>query len=280
MAQAGNRLYNSGMAGEVLAVRVNSCGRMRCAPDWSWDTAPGLPDYDLVTIHSGRGEYLAAEGAFPARAGTCLLLRAGARYRGSLDPADPMTVTWVHFDYLGARGRPVRRSEAELPGLHRALETPAFFFALLDRLLEAWAGREPEAAGAWLDAALRELRRQDARPRWSGQALEQSRAILELCARIRSEPGARWRAGEMAGRLYCTADHFARLFRRYAGASPGEFVVRARLDAAMGLLRSSSHGVKRIAELLGYPDISAFSRQFKAKTGLSPSAYRSGGRRD
>jgi transcriptional regulator GlxA family with amidase domain len=80
----------------------------------------------------------------------------------------------------------------------------------------------------------------------------------------------------MARRLYCSPDHFARLFRKHAGNSPGDFVVRARIDAAMGLLRSSSHSVKRIAELLGYPDVCAFSRQFRQKTGRTPTEHRRG----
>jgi AraC-like DNA-binding protein len=257
-------------------VRVNSCGRVRCAPDWAWDTAPGLPDFDLITVHGGRGEYRAGGDVFPARAGTCLLLRPGVRYLGTTDPGDPMTVTWVHFDYLGTRGRRTRPVEGQLPAPGRALEKPGFFYELLDRLLAA--GREDRGAesGLWLSAALSELGLQDRRPRWSGQELEQARAVEGLCARIRREPGARWRVAEMSRRLFCTADHFARLFRKYAGSAPGEFVVRARIDAAMGLLRSSSQSVTRIAELLGYPDVCAFSRQFKQKTGATPTAYRRG----
>ncbi len=259
-----------------LNLRVNSCGRMRCSPDWSWDTAPGLVDFDLITIHGGRGEYRGIQEAFAVQSGSCLLLRPGARYIGSLEPDDPLDVTWVHFDCLGSQ-RAVRDPGAPgLPAVHRSLEQAGFFFELLERLLGAFRlGRASEAA-MWLGGALCELNRQDARPQWSGAELEQAREFEELCARIRREPGARWRVAEMARRAYVTPDHFGRLFRKYAGTTPGDYVLRARIDAAMGLLRSSSHSITRIAELLGYTDVYAFSRQFKQKAGMAPTEYRRG----
>ena len=175
-----------------------------------------------------------------------------------------------------AGGAPRHPQGDRLAVLYRTLEKAGFFFDLLERLLSAFRSASAAEAELWLRGALSELQRQDARPRWSGAELEQSRLVEELCARIRREPGARWRVPEMARRAYVTSDHFGRLFRKYAGTTPGEFVLRARIDAAMGLLRSSSHSVTRIAELLGYIDVYAFSRQFKQKTGMAPTQYRSG----
>jgi len=276
MAEAAIHLYNYDMQRAEVRARVNSCGRMHCSPDWSWDTAPGLVDFDLITIHGGRGEYRTSGDSFPVRAGSCLLLRRGQTYVGELDPDDPLDVTWVHFDYLEETGGPLYPDEDRLPALCRALEKAGFFFELLERLLCAFRAGDSAEAALWLGGALSELERQNARPRWSGVELEQSRFVDELCARIRREPGARWRVSELARRMYVTPDHFGRIFRKYVGTAPGEFVLRARLDAAMGLLRSSSHSVTRIAELLGYTDVYAFSRQFKQKTGRTPTAYRRG----
>ncbi|MHC4916775.1 MAG: helix-turn-helix domain-containing protein [Planctomycetota bacterium] len=260
---------------EAREVRLNSCGRTTCAPDWNWSTSPGLPDHDLIAIHGGTGRYREGEAVYPARAGACLVLRRGGRYSASMDPDDPMTVTWVHFDRAG--GARERREGAEgLPALYRVLENPAFFFSILDRILEAHTGGRRAEADFWLGAALRELHRQDRRPGKGGRQAERAGAVSEICAQIRADPGARWRLEQLARRAYLSADHFGRLFKRQVGCSPGEFVVRSRIDAAMGLLRTSSHSVTRIAEILSYTDVCAFSRQFRAKTGLTPTAYRRG----
>jgi AraC-like DNA-binding protein len=279
MARPGISLYNPGMpigSPGHRRLRVNSCGLTRCAPDWRWDTAPGLPDFDLIVVHAGTGEYRSGGRALPAGEGRCMLFRRGDRVIGSMDPADPMTVTWVHFDFPDRAGRPGGRGEEGLPELERSLQNPAFFYALLERIRECWSAGSGEDAAFWLRAALAELLRQDARPELGGGAGDRARAIRGICEEIRAEPGRRWRLAGLARRLYCSPDHFARLFRRHAGFPPGEFIVRARLDAAMGLLRSSSHSVGRIAELLGYCDVYAFSRQFRRKTGVTPTAYRRG----
>jgi len=267
-------LYNYDVNDQPIRTRVNSCGRMQCSSDWSWDTGPGLLDFDLIAIHGGSGCYRAPEKGFQVRRGSCLVLRPGIRYVGSHDPEDPMDVTWVHFEYLGPAGRAVRPPGKELPPLHRALQSADFCFELMGRLLAAFRSGKKGEAEIWLGAVLSELARQDARPERSGAERERALAIEELCASIRREPGARWRVSELARSFYVTPDHFGRMFRKYAGATPGEFVLRARIDAAMGLLRSSSHSVTRIAELLGYSDVYAFSRQFKLRTGLAPTAFR------
>ena len=47
-----------------------------------------------------------------------------------------------------------------------------------------------------------------------------------------------------------------------------------RIDAARRMLRESEAPIARIALACGYCDQSAFTRQFKAVTGLTPAQYR------
>jgi AraC-like DNA-binding protein len=55
--------------------------------------------------------------------------------------------------------------------------------------------------------------------------------------------------------------------------TPRQLLARARLDAALALLAGPS-SVADIAHACGYADHSAFTRQFKRSTGLSPREYR------
>jgi AraC-like DNA-binding protein len=56
--------------------------------------------------------------------------------------------------------------------------------------------------------------------------------------------------------------------------TPRQLLARARLDAALERLVGSSASVADIAHGCGYADHSAFARQFKRATGLSPRDYR------
>jgi AraC family transcriptional regulator len=68
--------------------------------------------------------------------------------------------------------------------------------------------------------------------------------------------------------------HVARVFRRQHGCSIGEFVRRARIDAARTELADGNVSIAEIALRLGFADQSHFHRTFKRITGLTPSEFR------
>jgi AraC-like DNA-binding protein len=65
-----------------------------------------------------------------------------------------------------------------------------------------------------------------------------------------------------------------RLFVQLYRLTPRQLLARARLDAALAMLAGPA-SVADIAHTCGYTDHSAFTRQFKRSTGLSPREYRS-----
>ena len=74
---------------------------------------------------------------------------------------------------------------------------------------------------------------------------------------------------------YCD-DHIRRLFRREIGKTPLEYLTDLRINYAKKLLcekKQLHYTVAEIATLVGFEDISYFSRVFKKSTGLSPRDY-------
>jgi AraC-like DNA-binding protein len=68
--------------------------------------------------------------------------------------------------------------------------------------------------------------------------------------------------------------HFLRVFTRVVGATPHQYVVRARLRRAARALASSERPVTDIALECGFNDLSNFARVFRRAAGSSPSAFR------
>jgi AraC-like DNA-binding protein len=62
-----------------------------------------------------------------------------------------------------------------------------------------------------------------------------------------------------------------RLFKRDLKVSPIEYVRNRRLDEARTLLQSKDYQVSDVALLVGYEDLSAFSKAFKVRFGIPPS---------
>jgi AraC-like DNA-binding protein len=71
-----------------------------------------------------------------------------------------------------------------------------------------------------------------------------------------------------------SAFHFLRLFARIVGATPHQYLIRARLRRAARLLAESEQPVTDIAYDIGFGDLSNFVRTFGRAAGLSPREFR------
>lgn len=78
---------------------------------------------------------------------------------------------------------------------------------------------------------------------------------------------------EIADMCQVSPNTFRRLFSAYAGVSPVEFRLRQKIARAKQLLESEIFTVSEVSDVLGFSDVSYFSRIFKKKTGISPSEY-------
>ncbi len=70
-----------------------------------------------------------------------------------------------------------------------------------------------------------------------------------------------------------SASQIERYFHRIFSLTPRQMIIKARLDAASKML-AEERSVTEIALACGYHDHSAFTRQFKATVGMTPSEYR------
>ena len=68
--------------------------------------------------------------------------------------------------------------------------------------------------------------------------------------------------------------HFRKIFVKEMGVPPTVYRENIRCEVAKGMLISDIFTVTEISEVLGYCDIYHFSKEFKKRTGRSPSAYK------
>ncbi len=121
------------------------------------------------------------------------------------------------------------------------------FFIDLDRSL---SGKRP-ALSIPHEGKLRTLRRQLLSPQ------NEDKSVEELAAQADLSPS-----------------RFYALYRSLYGTSPHADRILARINSAKNRLGMGKESISVIAEELGYENTTHFIRQFKAHTGLSPSAFR------
>jgi AraC-like DNA-binding protein len=68
--------------------------------------------------------------------------------------------------------------------------------------------------------------------------------------------------------------HFHRQFRKSVGVTPREYVVRARIERAKGLLTESDLTVGEVSGAVGFADQSHFSNIFRRVTAMTPRGFR------
>ena len=83
------------------------------------------------------------------------------------------------------------------------------------------------------------------------------------------------RVSALARQAGLSLDRLERLVRRVYQLSPRQLLAKTRVEAASELLREGRLSIAAIAHSCGYTDHSAFTRQFRAMTGLTPRSYRS-----
>lgn len=130
-------------------------------------------------------------------------------------------------------------------------------------LLLSWAKRfyerqyaqlteqRPQQLGARLDALL-------ANYLGNGLAGEHGQPTVAWCAR----------------QFNLSPNYFGDLMRRELGISARDYIQKKIIDAACHMLLHTPANITEIAQELGFNYPNHFTRQFRNKTGLSPSAYR------
>lgn len=267
-------------------VQINSpCGRMPCGPGWTRtrENSLMLHDLELWFVWRGRGWMRTPTREFALWPGFCALMRPGGIYDAGHDDDEPLGIVFLHFDVLQG-GKPVPPGfVADWPEFFELADV-AYWDAMTRRLIQL-AAQDPATAAALLQGALIDLLRCPSLDETrAGQTPSgHERRISEITARLSLDTSDLPSVADLAKEAGLGMAHFSRVFRRFTGQSPKEFLLRARLARAQHFLRETAMTVTEISGRLGYADVFFFSRQFKQKTGLSPLAYRShrsGSRRD
>lgn len=146
---------------------------------------------------------------------------------------------------LGFPGSRVRREIHESDGFS-ALSIEGLVLEMVERVLER-------------------TEKPDSRvPDWLGDAT----------AFLRDNASKPARVADVANAAGVHPVHLARVFRRHLGVSPGEYLRRVRVEAAMALVEFTSESLATVAFRAGFCDQSELTKAFRRELSTTPAAYR------
>lgn len=252
-----------------MKLKINSCGVSDCAPDWRWSTAPhGFGDYDLWAVFRGVGVLKTEAGAeYRIREGACLLLSPDTVYTASHDPARPLLVINVHFDFLDDDGsplRPVAKPEA------KSVPSPAFFKTLLLRTVTLFNSNKEDGALTFFRTALEEFRGADELNGSDSGWTHIINEIRELTDSQKRTPSL----SELSEKYGYSERYIGKMFKKITGISFSDYMLNSRISKAKTLLRLTDAPIAVIAEEAGFYDACHFARSFRLLAGMTPSEFR------
>jgi len=102
----------------------------------------------------------------------------------------------------------------------------------------------------------------------------QNTRILSMIEYLRNHYAEKFSLSHMAAEHHVSRGECCRYFRRMMGMTPTEYLTEYRVGISTQLLSTTELSVTEIAQAVGFGSGSSFAAVFRAKTGLSPSAYR------
>lgn len=247
------------------------------------------PEYELTLTLNSRGHRYIGDDIEPYDDGDLALVGPGIAHswcsRERIDPARPhiALVIWFRHEWVSAMLATLPELR-ELAGLLAdAGRGLSFGSASRNRarpLIEAMPAAEPARRLMLLLEVLLALCRADDRqplsnvPSPQAQPLQADPRLLRVLDVLHRDFARPIGIAALAALACLSVSAFHRMFQRHCRMSAVQYLTRLRIGRACSLLIGGELPVARIAEQVGYANLSLFNRQFLALKGCTPRAFR------
>jgi AraC-like DNA-binding protein len=253
-------------------------GSERCEPDY-FVHRNGFQFLVFELVSSGEGRVILDGVSSPLRAGSVFAYGAKTLVDIQTDRKRPMSKYFLCFT-----GAPAVKRLA-LAGVPVGRVRQLALFREAQQLIEEIIreGRHERYATTRICTALAEVLfiKIEELSRWSASdSSDGEEEFLSCCAMIDRQFLEIKSLEEIAHLAGASSVRICRLFRRYKGISPYQYLLRRKMAFAAELLLGTGCRVKEAAERVGFADPYHFSRCFKAVHRLSPKQFQRSVKRD
>lgn len=242
---------------------------------FNWNNGRILDEYQLIYITKGTGVFESDSCKYQqVKAGTVIVLFPGERHRYKPNEDTGWDEYWIGFKG-GIMDNLVKNGffKPEQACLYIGYNEQVFNIleTIIEKTKSEMIGYQPLIAGAALHlmGSLHSLLKQNS-------VEHEDREVLVNKARLlfRSNIDRAFSPEQAAEELQVGYSWFRKVFKSYTGLSPGQYCIQLKIEKARTMLADPTLSVKEIAYTLKFESSFYFSKLFKEKTGLTPTAYR------
>lgn len=242
---------------------------------FNWHNGRVLDEYQFIYITRGTGIFESDNCRYQqVKAGTVILLFPGERHRYKPNEDTGWDEYWIGLkgdiiDNLVKNGF----FKPEQPCLYIGFNEQVFniFDMIIEKTKTETTGYQPLISGAALHlmGSLHAILKQNSVEHADREVLVNKARIL-----FRSNIDKPFSPEQAAEELQVGYSWFRKVFKSYTGLSPGQYCIQLKIEKARAMLADPGLSVKEIAYNLKFESSFYFSKLFKEKTGITPTAYR------
>lgn len=234
-------------------------GEEDCLPGHAF--GPAIREHYLLHyVFSGKGKYTVGERTTSVGAGQLFVIRPNEITFYQADDREPWHYCWVGFETSLDLGQWAQRDVVHAPACvqlfrdicaceHNDAQKEYYLCAKIYELI----ARLNQPAVALRDSSYEYVQR-------AKNYIESNYANPIIVA-------------DLAASLNLNRSYFTACFKRYLGKSPQQYIVDYRLGKAAELLCKHHLTPTEAARACGYTDLFNFSKMFKRRYGMAPTAY-------
>lgn len=256
-----------------LNVVCREGGYFKLQPEQSWVMREHVAAFNKFYFFlSGHCRITVEETVYDVHGGDWFFIPAGTKHSYSHLPGESFEKHWIHFDLypddslpqlLQLPHRVQTAADRHNRSLFAQLSKANTSMKLLDKL-------HAKIALLTLLSRFLEASLTDDLPVLSTE----DRRVSEVLSYIHKNLEKPLNNQQLAAVCHMHPNHFIRFFSKKTGQSPASYVTQCRMELARQLLIQSDMPIARIAEQVGLPDQSHFSRLFRKSYAMTPSACR------
>ncbi|MFS8617506.1 MAG: AraC family transcriptional regulator [Solitalea sp.] len=240
---------------------------------FNWNRGRILNGLYIVYVASGKGIFESANTpATTIGEGTCFLLLPNVWHRYRPDPHYGWREYWIGLrgsilqDWIEKQCIPADKTLYHTGVNH---ELTSLFKNILDCIQHNPPGLQPLVTGMALQLLGIVLGTEKKQlPQTIEQKIEWAKSF------INDHLEQDIRGPQLAKELAISYSLFRKQFKNLTGKSPAQYHLDKRMEKAGEFLSTTRLSIKEIASIMGFDSIYYFSRVFRSRSGLSPTAYR------
>lgn len=253
------------------SLAIIECGIQICHPGHA---SPELhyPDYSAHFILEGKGVLIKDGITYPLRAGQGFLIMPNTKCIYIADEAEPWK--YVYASFRGVDDDALVHN-AGLDENNVIFEFPLDGDMIHDIYAMHRAGKKNEARGYDVTGYFLLVMSRLVKAAKSTQSERQGEYFVKRGKKfIEDKYNEISGVADIAAYLRIDRTYLYRLFMKYEGVSPSEYLLRTRLNAAAKMLENESMSVREAATNAGLCNLSYFYKRFTETYGVSPKQYR------